>query len=104
MGRIGGKRNRSPKEEYAHAVLRLKSAASALERLESLYRDVETGSIRPPVANVLMKLTGLQAQMQEKVSMEDQLAKLEEQIRILRSIIELRDMETSMSEVEGDEV
>ncbi len=103
LGRIGGKRNRSPKEEK-DTVLRLKGAASASERLESLYHDVETGSIRPPVANVLMKLTDLQARMQEKIVIEDQLAKLEEQIRILKSMIQLRDMETSMSEAEGDEV
>ena len=104
FGRIGGKRNRSAKEENAHRVLRLNGAPSASDRLESIYHDVETGSIRPSVANVLIKLTDLQVRVQEKTIIEDQIAKLEEQLRILKSMIDLRTIETSMSEVEGDEV
>jgi hypothetical protein len=63
LGRIGGKRNRRPKGENAHPVLKLNGAASASERLESLYHEVKTGSIRPPVANVLIKLTDLQVRV-----------------------------------------
>jgi hypothetical protein len=103
LGRIGGKRNRPPKGENAHPVLKLNGAASASERLELLYHEVETGSIRPPVANVLIKLTDLQVRVQEKTVIEDQIANLQEQLRILKSTIAMRDFETSMSEVEDDE-
>jgi len=37
LGRIGGKRNRRPKEEHARPVLKLNGAASASDRLDSLY-------------------------------------------------------------------
>lgn len=104
LGRIGGKRNRRPKGKNAHPVLKLDGAASALDRLESLYHGVETGSIRPPVANVLIKLTDLQVRVLEKTVIEDQIAKLQEQLRILKSMNSTRDFETSMSEVEDDEV
>jgi hypothetical protein len=104
LGRIGGKRNRSVKEENRDPVLRLDGAASASERLESLYHDVKTGSIKPPVANMLMKLTDLQVRLQEKTVVEAQIAKLQEQLRILKSMSDMRDVGDSMSDVEGDEV
>jgi hypothetical protein len=103
LGRIGGKRNRRPKRENAYPVLKLEGAASASARIESLYHEVETGSIKPPVANVLIKLTDLQVRVREKTVLEDQIAKLREQLLILKSMINMRDSETSMSEVEGDE-
>lgn len=102
LGRIGGRRNRLPKGEDAHPVLKLDGAASALVRLKSLYHGVETGSIRPPVANVLIKLTDLQVRVLEKTVIEDQIANLQEQLRILKSMISMRDFENSMSE--GNEV
>jgi hypothetical protein len=104
LGRIGGKRNRRRKEEKARPLLKLDDSASASDRLDSLYHQVESGSIPPPVANVLMKLTHLRARLQEKTVIEDQIANLEEQLRLLKSTIEMRDIETSMPEVEGDEV
>jgi hypothetical protein len=103
LGRIGGKRNRSPKGENAHPMVRWNGVASASDRLESLYHDVETGLLRPPVANVLIKLTDLQVRVQEKTVIEDQIAKLQEELRLLKSVIATRDFETSMSEAEDDE-
>ena len=78
------------------------SAASASARIESLYHDVETGSIKPPVANVLIKLTNLQLRMEEKTVIDDQLAELQERIRILKSMTDSQDIEDSISDVEGD--
>lgn len=103
LGRIGGRRNRRPKGENAHPAPKLEGA-SASARIESLYHDVEIGLIKPPVANVLIKLTDLHVRVQEKTAFEDEIAKLQEQVRILKSMIDMRDFETSMSEVEGDEV
>ena len=103
LGRFGGRQNRRPKEENANHLPKLGSAASASARIESLYHEVETGSIKPPVANVLIKLTDLQVRVREKTVLEDQIAKLREQLLILKSMINMRDSETSMSEVEGDE-
>jgi len=61
LGRIGGKRNRRPKGENAHPVLKLNGAASASQRLELLYHEVETGSIRPTVvrSRPVLRLQGL---------------------------------------------
>jgi hypothetical protein len=67
-----------------------KHAASA--RIESLYHDVEIGLI--PVANVLIKLTDMHVRVQEKTALEDEIAKLQEQRRILKSMIDMRDFET----------
>jgi hypothetical protein len=99
LGTIGGRRNRQPNKENAHSVPKLEGA-SASSRIESLYHDVEIGLIKPPVANVLIKLTDLHMRVQEKAAVE----KLREQLQILKSIIDTRDFETSMSEGEGVEV
>jgi hypothetical protein len=104
LGRIGGRRNHRPKGENAHPVPKLEGAASASARIESLYHDVKTGSIKPPVANVLIKLTDRQLRVQEKTVIEDQIAKLQEQLRILKSMIDTRDIEASMSDFEGNQV
>jgi len=102
LGRFGGRQNRRPKGEDANRLPKLASAASASARIESLYHDVETGSIKPPVANVLIKLTNLQLRMEEKTVIDDQLAELEERIRILKSMKDSHDIEDSISDVEGD--
>ena len=102
LGRFGGRQNRRPKEENANHLPKMGSAASASARIESLYHDVETGSIKPPVANVLIKLTNLQLRMEEKTVIDDQLAELEERIRILKSMKDSDDIEDSISDVEGD--
>src|SRR5437660_10261474 len=103
LGRIGGRRNRRPMGENAHSAPKL-AGASASARIESLYHDVEIGLIKPSVANVLIKLTDLHARVQEKTALEAEITKLQEQLRILKSMIDVRDFEASMSEVEGDEV
>jgi hypothetical protein len=82
----------------------LEGAASASAEIESLYHDVQTGSIKPQVANVLIKLTDLKLRVLEKTAMEDQISKLQAQVRDMKSLIKTREIETSMSEFEGDEV
>jgi hypothetical protein len=109
LGRIGGQRNRRPERQTVDPVLKLECAASASAGIASLYHDVKTGSIKPPVANVLIKLIDLLVRVHEKTAMEDRISKLQEQVRDLKSMIKTRDIETSMSEferaqVEGDEV
>jgi len=108
LGRIGGQRNRGPERQTADPVLKLEGAASESAGIASLYHDVKIGLIKPPVANVLIKLRDLQVRVHEKAAMEDQLSKLQEQVRVLKLMIETRDIEASMSEferaqVEGDE-
>jgi hypothetical protein len=61
------------------------------------------GSIRPAVANILMKVTDLQTRVWEKTRLEQQIAELQEQVTSLRSMINLRDFTSSISEGEGDE-
>jgi hypothetical protein len=56
------------------------------------------------VANVLIKLTDLKLRVLEKTAMEDQISKLQAQVRDMKSLIKTREIETSMSEFEGDEV
>jgi hypothetical protein len=61
------------------------------------------GSMRPAVANILMKVTDLQTRVWEKTRFEQQIAELQEQVTTLRSMINLRDFTRSISEGESDE-
>ena len=101
LGRLGGKLNRRRIDESAHS--ESDGMESAEERLESLYRRVETGSLSPVVANTLMKLTDLQARVREKTAIEQQIAELQEQLRTLKSMINLQEVENPMFVVEADE-
>jgi hypothetical protein len=103
LGRLGGKLNRRRTGESARSFTNLDGADSASERLECLYQEVKTGSIRPTVANVLMKLTDLQVRVREKTIIEQQIEELHEQLRTLKSMINTQDIERSLSQVETDE-
>jgi hypothetical protein len=104
LGRIGGLRNRGPHAENIHLVPKLEGAASAAAEIEFLYRAVQSGSIKPAVANVLIKLTDLRLRVQEKTAMQDQASRLEAQVRDLKSLINTKQIETSTSEFGGNEV
>jgi hypothetical protein len=104
LGRIGGLRNRGPEPENVHSVPKLEGAASASAEIDFLYHAVQTGSIKPAVANVLIKLTDLMLRVHEKTTMQYQISTIEAQIRELNSLINTKQIETSMSEYGGDEV
>jgi hypothetical protein len=85
LGRIGGKQNQ--KMASASAMPRLESAASACEVLDSIYSDVMNDVIKPPKANVLMKLMALKVELLDKKCLEEQIAKMERQIEELSLIL-----------------
>jgi hypothetical protein len=66
---------------------KLETAASACERLDSIYTDVMNNVIKPPKANVLMKLTALKLELLDKKGVEEQIAKMESQIEELSLIL-----------------
>jgi hypothetical protein len=103
LGRVGGKQNRRERRPSAYALPKLDGLGSALERLQWIFDESMAGSIRPAVANILMKVTDLQTRVWEKTRLEQQIAELQEQVTSLRSMINLRDFTSSISEGEGDE-
>jgi hypothetical protein len=103
LGRIGGKQNRRERRPSADALPKLDGPRSALERLQWIFEESMAGSIRPAVANILMKVTDLQTRVWEKTRLEQQIAELQEQVTTLRSMINLRDSTSSISEGESDE-
>jgi len=103
LGRIGGKLNRRGTPAIVSNFSKLDGCDSAANRLDDLYQGVQTGSIRPAVAMVLMKLTDLQLRVREKTVLEQQISQLQEQLRTLKSMIKIEDFERSMSQVETEE-
>jgi hypothetical protein len=101
LGRIGGKRNRRPERQTVDLVPKLENESAVIA---SLYDEVKTGSIKPPVANVLIKLRDLQVRMHEKTAMENEISKLQEQVRMLKAMIKARDIKASMSDFERAQV
>jgi hypothetical protein len=90
LGRIGGKRNRRNNENIANPALKLDDAASVSERLESLFHALETGSARPAVATVQLKVIDLLFRVREKTVIENQIQELGEQLRSVKSLITMR--------------
>lgn len=102
LGRIGGKQNRREMRPRTYALPKLDGPSSALERLQWIFDQAKAGAMRPAVANVLMKVTDLQTRVWERTSLEQQIAELQEQVTTLRSVINLRDFTSSISEGESD--
>lgn len=100
LGRVGGRRSHRSQTESLIAS-RLESPASATHRLESLYQEVKSGAVRPQVASVLIKLTDLNVRILEKTYIEDEIAQLREQILMLKSLIETRDEELLLRNMES---
>jgi len=102
LGRVGGKRSHRSQTESSNALSRLESPASAIDRLESLYQEVKSGAVRPQVASVLMKLTDLNVRILEKTVIENRIAQLQEQILMLKTLIDARDGELLLRDIESD--
>jgi hypothetical protein len=103
LGRIGDKQNRRERRRSGYALPKLDGPGSASERLQWIFDESVAGSMRPAVANVLMRVTDSQIRVWEKTRFEQQIAELQEQVTTLRSMINLRDFTTSISEGESDE-
>lgn len=102
LGKVGGKRSHRSQTELYNALSRLESPASAIDRLESLYHEVKSGAVRPQVASVLMKLTDLIVRILEKTVIENQIAQLQKQILMLKSLIDARNEELLLRDIESD--
>ena len=103
LGRAGGRKNRRPK--MASAMPKHNGAASAFERLELICIDLRNDVITPAKANVLLKATYQQAELQHKMAVEEQIAKTQRQIEDLKLLVaELRsNNSTSDDESREDE-
>ena len=73
---------------------------SALEILQSIFEESRAGSMRPAVANILMKVINLQTEVWGKTRVEQQIAELQKQLTALKSTINLQNFTNSVS---GDE-
>jgi len=104
LGRIGGRRNRRSRSEPSCAVLKCAGAASASEKLGSLFDDVLNHRIEPARANVLMKLIDRQSRVEERTIIEEQISSLQKQLQDLKQAIAMRDIDAATPNDEGDDV
>jgi len=103
LARIGGRKNRRERHPSPYALPKLDGLGSVLERIQYIFDEAMAGSMRPAVANVLLKVTDLQARVLEKTRFEQQIAELQKQVNTLKSMINIRDLTNSISEGESDE-
>lgn len=100
LGSIGGKRNRRPSAWIPDPLPPLDSARSVVDDLNRIYDQVSTGAITPKVGNTLLQVIAAKERMTQKLLLERQVAELQSDLRTLKSIIQIRniDLETSNAE------
>jgi hypothetical protein len=100
LGSIGGKRNRRPSAWPPDPLPSLDSARSVVEELNRIYDQVSTGAITPNVGHTLLQVITAKERMTQKLLYERQIAELQSDLRTLKSIIQIRniDLETSKAE------
>lgn len=84
LGRGGGQKNRRPRMVSA---MRQDTAASAIERLDLICIDLRNDVISPAKANVLLKATYQQAELQHKMAVEEHLAKMQREVEDLKLLV-----------------
>src|ERR1700686_3493727 len=98
LGSIGGRRNRRPRTGSADPLPPADSATSAVENLNWIYDRVQKGTIEPKIANTLLKVIIAKEQMKDRLVIERQMADMQDDLRTLKSMIQIRDIEASTLE------
>jgi uncharacterized protein DUF5763 len=101
LGRAGGQKNRRPR--MASAMPKQDGAASAIERLDLICIELRNDVISPAKANVLLKATYQQAELQHKMVVEEHMAKTQRQIEDLKLLVAKLSDDNLMSEDESRE-
>jgi hypothetical protein len=102
LGRLGGQNNRREKGSSAPAFPKMANCESALEILQGIFEASREGSLRPAVANVLIKVLNLQTEVLAKTRVEQQIAELQKQLTFLQSTINIQNFTNSVSRDEYD--
>jgi len=102
LGRLGGQKNRREKSSSAHAFPKMAGCESALEILQGIFEASRAGSMRPAVANILIKVVNLQTEVWVKTRVEQQIAELQKQLTALKSTINIQNFSNSVSRDEYD--
>jgi hypothetical protein len=102
LGRLGGQNNRREKGSSAHAFPKMAGCESALEILQGIFEASRAGSMRPAVANILLKVINLHTEVWAKTRVEQQIAELQKQLTALKSTINIQNFSNSFCGVEYD--
>ena len=100
LGRAGGQKNRRPR---VNSMPNQDGAASAIERLNLICIDLRNDVISPAKANVLLKVTYQQAELQHKMAVEQHLAKTEREVEDLKLLVAKLSNDNLTSEHESRE-
>lgn len=101
LGRAGGQNNRRPR--MMSSMPKQDGAASAIEKLNLICVDLRNDVISPAKANVLLKLTYQQAELQHKMAVEEHLAKTEREVEDLKLLVAKLSNDNLTSEHESRE-
>ena len=98
LGSIGGKRNRRPSAGDADPLPPLDGATSVVDNLDRIYDGVRMGVIAPKVATTLLQVITAKERITDKRVIERQMAEMQDDLRTLKSMIRIRDIEALTSE------
>ena len=97
LGSIGGRRNRRPNAGSAVPLPPLDIAGSAIDNLNRIYDGVRTGAITPKVATTLLQIISAKERMTDKMVIERQMAEMQDDLRTMKALIKIRDIEALTS-------
>jgi hypothetical protein len=103
LGSIGGKRNRRPGAASADPLPPMDCAKTIIENLDRIYNEVRTGAIAPKVATTLLHVITAKERFTDKMVIERQMAAMQDDLRTLKSMIQIRNIEALTSENEEPE-
>lgn len=103
LGSIGGKRNRRPSVGSADLLPPMDSAKPIVEKLDWIYDGGRTGAMSPKVATTLLHVITARERITDKMVVERQMAEMQDDLRTLKSMIQIRDIEALTSENEEPE-
>ena len=98
LGSIGGKRNRRPSAYSTDPLPPLDNATSPVDILDWIYEGVRTGAIAPKVATTLLQVITAKERITDKMVIQRQMAEMQDDLRTLKSMIRIRDIEALTSE------
>lgn len=103
LGSIGGKRNRRVGAGSADPLPPMDCAKAIVENLDWIYDGVRRGAIAPKVATTLLHVITAKERFTDKMVSERQMAAMQDDLRTLKSMIQIRDIEALSSENEEPE-
>jgi hypothetical protein len=103
LGSIGGKRNRRPSTWDPDPLPPLDNTRSAVDDLNRIYDGVISGTITPKIATTLVQLINAKERMTEKMVIERQIAQMQDDLRTLKSLIQIRTIDVQTSDDSADE-